>query len=303
MMYGTREEFEYCQCGACGCLQIADVPPDLGRYYSSGYYSVKPQGRMKKWLAEERLSYLITNRGVVGRAVAWIRPPEAEPDGDPDAPPIPTGARVLEVGCGNGYFLHKLVEFGYRDLHGIDPFMDPAYVTDRPVRLERRSILELDPHSDGPYDCIMFGHSLEHIAEHAESLDRARELLAPGGLCILGLPWADSYAWETYREDWVQLDAPRHLYLHTARSLAVLAASTGLEVTHLSYDSTSFQFWGSEQYRRGIPLRDPRSWSVDPAQSIFSPDQIDEFERRAAELNAERRGDQVRAYLTVRPCG
>jgi SAM-dependent methyltransferase len=213
---------------------------------------------------------------------------------------VPASARILEVGCGNGYYLQKLFELGYRDLHGIDPFMDPSYVSTHPFRLECRGILDLDPETEDPYDCIGFGHSLEHIAEHAESLRRARELLAPNGVCVLGLPWAASYAWETYREDWVQLDAPRHLYLHTPQSLACLARDCGFEVAHLDYDSTAFQFWGSEQYRRGIPLHDPRSWSVNRGASIFTPQQIEDYERRAADLNAEGRGDQVRAYLVCR---
>src|SRR5437879_8832374 len=30
------------------------------------------------------------------------------------------GARVLDVGCGSGYFLHRLHEFGAGECHGID---------------------------------------------------------------------------------------------------------------------------------------------------------------------------------------
>src|SRR3569832_2443522 len=37
MMFGTREEFEYFQCGSCDCLQIAHIPENLGQYYPSSY--------------------------------------------------------------------------------------------------------------------------------------------------------------------------------------------------------------------------------------------------------------------------
>jgi hypothetical protein len=51
------------------------------------------------------------------------------------------------------------------------------------------------------------------------------------------------------------------------------------------------QFWGSEQYQRGIPHRSERSYEENPEQSVFSPEQIREYERRSAALNAARDGD------------
>ena len=37
MMYGTREAFGYFECSSCGCLQIAEVPADLARFYPADY--------------------------------------------------------------------------------------------------------------------------------------------------------------------------------------------------------------------------------------------------------------------------
>jgi 2-polyprenyl-3-methyl-5-hydroxy-6-metoxy-1,4-benzoquinol methylase len=39
---------------------------------------------------------------------------------DDDAGVKIAGARVLDVGCGSGYFLHRLSEFGVGECHGID---------------------------------------------------------------------------------------------------------------------------------------------------------------------------------------
>ena len=38
MMFGTREPFEYLECGQCGTLQLIDVP-DLARHYPIEYFS------------------------------------------------------------------------------------------------------------------------------------------------------------------------------------------------------------------------------------------------------------------------
>jgi predicted solute-binding protein len=39
MMLGTEEIFEYQRCAQCATLRIGNIPNDLGRYYSDGYYS------------------------------------------------------------------------------------------------------------------------------------------------------------------------------------------------------------------------------------------------------------------------
>ena len=39
MMFGLGEPFTYFRCANCDCLQIENIPEDMSRYYSSGYYS------------------------------------------------------------------------------------------------------------------------------------------------------------------------------------------------------------------------------------------------------------------------
>ncbi|MGB5287624.1 MAG: hypothetical protein WBN42_03990, partial [Ignavibacteriaceae bacterium] len=58
-------------------------------------------------------------------------------------------------------------------------------------------------------------------------------------------------------------------------------------------DSTSMQFWASEQYQKGISLIDPRSYSVNPEKSIFTKSQIKKFVREAEKLNDEENGDII----------
>jgi len=110
-----------------------------------------------------------------------------------------------------------------------------------------------------------------------------------------------SYAWQHYGVDWVQLDAPRHLYLFAHESIAHLAAATGFDVIDVRCDADAFQFWGSEQYRRGIPLRDERSYAVNPAAGLFSAAEMADWSRRAVQLNQQGQGDQACFVLRKRP--
>jgi len=298
MMLGTRDAFDYSVCAACGCVQIARVPDDLERYYPDDYYAhtpARPEGRAGALLKRLRADHLLARPNPVGWLVTrlrgvpvsieWVRRAGVGREHD-----------ILDVGCGAGALLLGMAAYGFRSLTGIDPFIARDLDYGNGVRVWKRG---LDAH-DGRYDLVMLHHTFEHMDAPGAALKHIRRLLAPGGTALLRMPVASSEAFARYRADWVQLDAPRHLYLHTPRSLSILAGAAGLDVADVVYDSTAFQFWGSEQYRRDIPLFDAQSYMVDRRASPFTGAEIEAFAARARQLNAEGRGDQAAFYLRAR---
>jgi SAM-dependent methyltransferase len=202
-------------------------------------------------------------------------------------------ARILDVGCGAGQVLREMSDAGFTRLTGVDPYI-AADIEIGPGALVRKGDV---PGLEGPFDFVMMNHSFEHVPDPAATLSAIARLLPPGRLLLVRVPVAGTWAWREYGADWVQLDAPRHVHIHTERSLRLLAERTGFALKDSWYDSGSFQFWGSEQYRRGIPLYAPRSHAVDPKASGFTARQVRDFEARAAELNRRRDGDQACFYL------
>ena len=67
----------------------------------------------------------------------------------------------------------------------------------------------------------------------------------------------------------------------------MLVERASLQIDQVVHDSTAFQFWGSEQYRQGIPLRDERSYAVNPGGAKFAKEDMEQFELMAARLNAK----------------
>lgn len=96
------------------------------------------------------------------------------------------GARVLDVGCGSGYFLHRLGEYGATELHGID-LMENRVVEGRKryptLELRVGSATEL-PYADGEFDLVTQFTCLSSILEGEVRLAVAREMsrvTRPGG--------------------------------------------------------------------------------------------------------------------------
>jgi hypothetical protein len=72
--------------------------------------------------------------------------------------------------------------------------------------------------------------------------------------------------------------------------MEILCKRVGFELVQTTWDSGAFQFYGSEQYRRGIPLAAENSYWKDPSRSDFTYLEMAEFDRLAARANRERRG-------------
>jgi len=289
MMFGFRDRFEYLECGRCGCLQLKNVPADLSAYYPPDYYSFSESAapsmgwigmtlrRMRSGLMlheTPRLARLVSTHRLEPVWVPWLRGR------------VTTRSRILDLGCGAGHLLLELRRQGFRNLTGVDAFIADTirYATGLTIFKSRLEDV------GGTFDFVMLNHSFEHMPCPLDVLKRIFHLLRPGGAALLRIPLADSFAWRTYRTHWVQLDAPRHLFLHTKASIALLASRSGFTTTDIRYDSSAFQFWGSEQYRAGIPLSARRK--------IFSPREMRDFERRAHELNRRGDGDQASFHLS-----
>jgi len=95
------------------------------------------------------------------------------------------GARVLDVGCGSGYLLHRLHENGAGECHGID-LMEKriemgreAYPT---LKLRVASATEL-PYANGAFDVVTQFTCLSSILDDDVRLAVAREMqrVATGG--------------------------------------------------------------------------------------------------------------------------
>jgi SAM-dependent methyltransferase len=292
-MFGIPGEYPYMECTQCGVLVQQDVPHDISHYYPGDYYSYNPPpiSPIKRYLKRERVRYGLTGRSIVGRIatkkwgapelVNWIKSSGVKEE-----------SRILDVGCGSGAILREFEIAGFKNLFGIDPFI-PADLRDGNIDIRKRDIAD----EDRTFDLIMFHHSFEHVRDPLATLQAAHRCLSPIGTLLIRTPVAQTYAWRNFGRDWFQLEAPRHLFIHSVESLRILAKRTGFELVQTTFDSSDFMFWTSIQVQNGIPLRGSNSYDVDPAASMFSSEEIAKFKAHADQLNADHDGDAAAFYF------
>jgi len=264
----------------------------MSRYYPASYYSFVEQSQVKKTKFVQRLKKF---RGkILTRSWHVLRPPLRWLLHSPvfyiwlDFPEVGITNRILDVGSGAGVFPQWMASDGFLYVTGADPYAGKS-TSDEGVNIIKGEIQDLQ----GEYDFIMLNHSFEHLPDPLASLSHLATLLGHDGYIMIRTPVANSYAWETYRENWVQLDAPRHLHIHTLASLQELASKAGLQVEHVLYDSDEFQFLGSERNKRECSMQ-PAGNSV--TEAIVRSEKK-KLKRYAKKLNTQQRGDQACFYL------
>jgi 2-polyprenyl-3-methyl-5-hydroxy-6-metoxy-1,4-benzoquinol methylase len=295
MMYGSREEFGYFQCDSCDCLQIESVPENMGKYYPGDYYSFSKydgkkfegiQGSVKKMQYKAAALGGSCYQNTLGRLFGKK---EYDIFNDLD---VTSTTRILDVGCGNGRnFLYPLAEVGFTNVRGCDPYLEQPISYENGLNIENVGISDIE----GSFDIITYHHAFEHLEKPFENLRKVYELLAKNGVCIIRIPTVSSHAWEHYGTDWVQLDAPRHIFLHSTKSMEILARKSGFEVYDVEFDSTHFQFTGSEKYLKDIPLSDPKPSGF--SESVQRKYEEYAFGQQATKLNKADFGDQAAFYL------
>ena len=297
MTFGLRDEFTYFQCANCKCLQIEEIPENMSKYYPSDYYSFnlapKSENLIKRVVRRERDYYALFNRGFIGGFLYRMFPSPVQLRSLSRVNFLTKDSIILDVGCGNGHFIRLLKEFEFKHLVGIDPYLRKEIDYGNHVKILKKSIHEIS----GKYDLVMFFSSFEHIPDPFETLQSVGRLLSRKGTCLIRIPIVDSWAWRKYKENWVQMDAPRHFFVHSYRSMQILAEHTGFYIKKSICDSVPLQFYGSEQYKRDIPLVADNSWKVNPSKSIFTKKEIKVFKEKAKWLNSKGEGDQVVFYL------
>ena len=322
MMFGTRETFRYLKCASCGGLQIEEIPADLGRHYPANYNcwadpidgkSDDFLSRLRRIAASRVVDHQLGIRSMMARIAYRFAPERRRLPIWMEQPDLWTRSgltrksAILDVGSGSGGNLAVLAELGFTNLLGIDPFFESTDSSlDRRIQILKGNLSDLaegklsaarERKFPARFKLIMFHHSLEHVPDPAHDVATAVKLLEPDGWMLVRVPVAGSEASQTYGADWVQLDAPRHLCLFTIRSMEALAGRAGLSIEKVVFDSTALQFWGSEQYRRNIPLDDPRSVLHAPPNGPFTAAEMHEWKYRAESLNQIEQGDQAIFYL------
>jgi len=139
---------------------------------------------------------------------------------------------LLDVGCGNGYFMERMRSLGW-SVTGVDP--DPSavsYAAGQGLRVFHGTVADVP--DEARFDVIVLSHVIEHVPDPIQLLRDCERRLRPGsGRLIITTPNVNSLGHRWFKQYWRGLEIPRHLVLFSATALGKCVARAGLLLENL----------------------------------------------------------------------
>ena len=146
----------------------------------------------------------------------------------------PSRRRLLDVGCGPGFFLSTAIKRGWQ-AHGIEPSRQAAAHARELGAAVTEGFFDAESAAKlGHFDAITLTNMLEHVPDPLAILTMARGMLEPGGAILVGVPNDFSPMQLAARAatgltDW-WVAPPHHLNYFDFESLSALLGRLGFDV-------------------------------------------------------------------------
>jgi 2-polyprenyl-3-methyl-5-hydroxy-6-metoxy-1,4-benzoquinol methylase len=199
---------------------------ELSAFYANEYFQ-KSHGTYLDSYSEAELAHRDLIARLLLHAIAEGR-----------GPPAP-GDQLLEIGCGEGWFLSAAGTAGY-EVRGLD-FSADGLKRFHPELLDRTQfgdafeLLDRLIDSGATTDVCVTEHVIEHVLDPVALLDRLKRLLRPGGVAAITAP-NDFSATQAQARDSGMADRdfwvvpPQHLNYFNTDNLPRLLERSGFEV-------------------------------------------------------------------------
>ena len=161
---------------------------------------------------------------------------------------IPENAAVLDVGCGRGAFLAKVLKDRSRDVTGIELNKSAAaFARERGITVVESLIGDHAEECASAYDVVTAFQVLEHVADPLKFVNNCTKALKPGGLLVIAVPNNDAFL---RFADLALNQPPHHVGLWCPRSLTALAALLPLDLEAIEEEPLRELAWYQQVIER-----------------------------------------------------
>jgi SAM-dependent methyltransferase len=150
-------------------------------------------------------------------------------------PPMSSGTRILDVGCGNGHFLYLFRQNGW-ETHGTEISEISAKYAESLGNKIFNGELKAARYPRKHFDVIVINHVLEHIANPREMLLECYNILKNDGTLIVATPNRDCFDSRFLSNSWHDIHVPCHLYLFNIQCLKTYLQGCNFKVHREQYD-------------------------------------------------------------------
>ena len=155
---------------------------------------------------------------------------------------LPKGAKILEIGCGNGFILKRLYGAGYENVVGVEPSIDAAGKAD--ALIQKKIIVDIlrpDMFAPDAFDFIFFFQVLDHVEDPNAFLKICHNILKPGGFMLAFSHDVESPSAKVLKDKSPIIDI-EHVYLYSPVTIAKILKKNGFLPSEIYSPTSSVSF-------------------------------------------------------------
>ncbi len=138
--------------------------------------------------------------------------------------------KILEVGCGNGFFLEYLKKHGFNQVYGVEPSQDAVRQTVKGLQNRiKNSILKKNLFPNQSFNLVCCFHTLDHVLNPNDFLVQVKSLLKKDGIALFILHDTEGLSTKLFGERSAIFDI-EHIYLFNKKNLTILFEKNGFKV-------------------------------------------------------------------------
>lgn len=147
-------------------------------------------------------------------------------------------ARILEIGCGNGFVLEKLYKMGFKNLYGVEPSQNAIFKANKIIKkLIINDVFRPGLFKPIYFDLIFFMQTFDHIPNPNQFLRTCHKLLKPGGFIFALNHNINSFSSKILKEKSPIIDI-EHPYLFSFTTISKIFKKNKFKVLNI-YSPTS----------------------------------------------------------------
>ncbi|MCK4669651.1 MAG: class I SAM-dependent methyltransferase [Nanoarchaeota archaeon] len=211
MDHAKEATFMLRKCDKCGLIFLHPIPTkkELERYYTNEYYQRPAKGIVG--FLEKSLFDAIHSKHLK-HIKNYIK-----------------RGKLLDIGCGNGYFLNFAKKKGL-DTLGLEMSTQASvFARKRGLEIINKDITQIQIPKNS-LDCITMFQVLEHMTSLDTTFKKIDTWLKKDGIFLIEIPNLDSLQFSILKQNWIHLDVPRHIFHFKRKAFRQLVNKNGFKI-------------------------------------------------------------------------
>lgn len=210
---GVAGTWDIVACAECGngVLSPFPAPSEIEAFYRDVFYTGDGK-RFRGWMEKLRAA-MASLRGLYLNRLC------------------PTRGTLMDFGSGAGHFAAVQMRNGWK-VFSVDPY---STASNQPHSAQLVGDSFKLTYPDHFFDAITLWYVIEHLRNPHAALAEFQRVLKPGGILILAQQDFASLQAAFFKENWLFLDPPRHLWQFTSDGVVRLAAAHGFTLVKKSW--------------------------------------------------------------------